>query len=169
MFAGNILKNCFDNSWRAALDPLAGLMRPIKGLIPFCASPLSGAHCILTNWKLSLSPSLPLSLSPSLKKNYPFLFSVLKFIYIGEGPREEEDNFQEFTNLAKNLKVKGIGQDESFGGIFIALSVSSLGKVICLFVCLSLSQLVFLLDIHTLLCIDYLCYSCSCAFNYHSK
>ncbi len=68
-------------------------------------------------------------------------FSVLKFIYIGEGPREEEENFQEFTNLAKNLKVKGIGEEESFGGIYIALRVSNLGRVYCLSVSLSLCQL----------------------------
>jgi hypothetical protein len=47
------------------------------------------------------------------------LFSVLRFIYIGDNPNEEDDNFQEVTKLAKYLQVKGIGEDESLAGIFI--------------------------------------------------
>jgi hypothetical protein len=48
------------------------------------------------------------------------LFSVLRFIYFGKEPKE---NFQEFTKLAKHLQVKGIGDNESLAGIFIAKRV----------------------------------------------
>jgi hypothetical protein len=52
------------------------------------------------------------------------LFSVLRFIYIGEKPKEEAENFQEFTKLAKHLQVKGIGDNESLAGIFIELNLA---------------------------------------------
>ena len=54
-----------------------------------------------------------------LIKNKPFLFSVLKFIYIGEGPNETDENFQEFSKLAKQLEVKRVNDDESLAGIVI--------------------------------------------------
>jgi hypothetical protein len=52
------------------------------------------------------------------------LFSVLRFIYIGEKPKEGAENFQEFTKLAKHLQVKGIGDNESLAGIFIELNLA---------------------------------------------
>jgi hypothetical protein len=74
-----------------------------------------------------------------LIKNKPFLFSVLKFIYIGEGPNEKDENFQDFSKLAKQLEVKRVNDDESLAGIVICLNLlrgfSNLGKGMVHYLC----------------------------------
>jgi hypothetical protein len=44
------------------------------------------------------------------------LYSVLKFIYIGEEPNEDEKHFKQFKELAKHLAIQGFGEDQSSEG-----------------------------------------------------